>query len=476
MSLGVDSEHELDFVTLLCVVSERIRSVSTTPPRPCCPCCKVDPRFIPQTPDLLPVFFRRRATHERAATPVATRIAADFDPPLSPTLSQASTSENSFAFSASQATRSLPSGAAATEYDCAVFSALVRYLHREGDLGEAARTGLLALVDVARSRTSLSFSQAAFGGISDERRRSIASSPALATTPVGDGDLVLAFAEWILDSDLADVLGASLGALYGALPSKLVIRPVDDSSVAAADAASGAATPGGMVLGGMGALQEDEDAEVTARRRQEEDNALQSQGYGISGTAEFTRALDHFLRLFEFAREVVERCAAVSSQDGFTVGGSRSPDAAADATRRQQQLVLAAIASTVTTAVRLSFLQSVFYPSLLECSETDGSAVAVLTYLEAVLEVLHEDGDFAAAVFAFLTGDDSRVEVTPAVARLRANKLRSSPAAASSKHNRRRSQGLLLLDRPALRPATATSTRHPAPRAWRLDLTKATSD
>lgn len=441
-------------MTLLCVVSERIRSVSRSPPRFCRPHCKADLRFTLQTSDLLPVFFRRRATHERAASPVATRIAADFDPPLSPTLSQASTSGDSFAFSASQATGSLPSVAA--EYDCAVFSALVRYLHREGDLGEAARTGLLALVDVARSRTSLSSSQAASGGISDERRRSIASSPASATTPVGERDLVLAFAEWILDSDLADVLGASLGALYGALPSKLVIRPVYDDSVAAPTRE--AAAPGGMVLGGMGALQEDEDAEITARRRQEEDDALQSHGYGISGTAEFTRALDHFLRLFEFAQEVVERCAAVLSQDGFTVGGSRSPDAAADATRRQQQLVLAAIASTVTTAVRLSFLQSVFYPSLLECSETDGSAVAVLTYLEAVLEVLHEDGDFAAAVFAFLTGDDNRVEVSPAVARLRANKLRSSPAAASSKHNRRRSQGLVLLDRPDLRTPAASAT------------------
>jgi hypothetical protein len=33
-------------------------------------------------------------------------------------------------------------------------------------------------------------------------------------------------------------------------------------------------------------------------------------------------------------------------------------------------------------------------------SETDGSAVAVLTYLEAVLEVLHDNSDFAAVVFA----------------------------------------------------------------------------
>lgn len=430
-----------------------------SPPLFSCPHCKADARFTWQTPDLLPVFFRRRrASRERVVeTPLSTRIAADFDPPLSPTLSQASTSENSFAFSVSQAAGSLPSIAA--EYDCAVFSALARYLHREGDLGEAARTGLLALIDVACSHTFLSSSQAppqsAFGGISDKRRRSIASSPASATTPVGERDLVLAFAEWILDSDLADVLGASLGALYGALPSKLVIRPVDDSSAAVATGA--AAAPGGMVLGGMGALQENEDAEVTARRRQEEDEALWGQGYGISGTVEFTRGLDHFLRLFAFAQELVERCATVS-RDGFSVGESRTPDDAADATRRQQHLVLSAIASTITTAVRLSFLQSVFYPSLLECSETDGSAVAVLTYLEAVLEVLHEDGDFEAAVFAFLTGDDSRVEIPPAVARLRANKTRPSPAA--SKHNRRRSQGLVLLDRPASRTPAAASTEY----------------
>jgi hypothetical protein len=36
-------------------------------------------------------------------------------------------------------------------------------------------------------------------------------------------------------------------------------------------------------------LQEDEDAEITARRREEEDEALQNQGYGISGTTELSR-------------------------------------------------------------------------------------------------------------------------------------------------------------------------------------------
>ncbi|GAA5980872.1 hypothetical protein JCM10908_003897 [Rhodotorula pacifica] len=424
LSNGVDSGAELDLVTLLCVVSERIRS----------------------TPNLLPVFFRRKASRERVVDLFSSRN-EDLNPPISPTLSQASTSEASFAFSTSQATGSSPNVA---DYDCSIFAALVQYLHREGDIGEAARTGLLALIDVACSTTtSLIAPITTFGGISDERRRSTAS-PA-SSTPVGERDLILTFAEWILDSDLAEVLSASLGALYGALPGKLVVRAGGASTAGAgADEVAGGAPSGGMVLGGMGALQEDENAEIVARRREEEDNLLRSQGYGISGTIEFTRALDSFLRLFEFAQTVVQRCTSSGAES--TTGYSALVE---DPARRQQQLVLGAIASTVIATLRTSFLQGVLYPSILECSDTDGLAVAVLSYLEAIFEVLHDGGDFEAAVFAFLAGDDSRIETNPAAARLSTTKLRRGSS--TFKHKRQRSRGLVLLDRPGLRTATSSS-------------------
>ncbi|GAA5869977.1 hypothetical protein JCM3774_004326 [Rhodotorula dairenensis] len=436
LSLGGDlGRGDLELATLLCVVAERIRS----------------------TPDLLPVFFRRRIVHERLVDPASIRVsAADLNPPLSPTLSHASTSDASFPYSAnSQVTGSVSS---VSEYDCTVFTALVKYLHREADIGEAARTGLVALIDVARSsRPTTSTSRAAaFGGLSDERRRST-GAPA-ASTPVGEQDLGLTFAEWILESDLAEVLAASLGALYGALPNKLVIRPVGTSSAAAldSDSVSGNAPSAGMVLGGMGALQDDEDAETSARRREEEDELLQNQGYGLSGTVDFTRALDHFLRLFEFAQDMVERCTWSPVE---SLAGSQAAEA--DATERQRRLLLAAIASTIVAALRTSFLQGVLYPSILECSATDGSAVAVLSYLEIMLEILHDGSDFEAAVLAFLMGDDSGVEPSPAAARASAaNIVRSPPPPHGARHIRQRSRGLVLLDRADLRTTVTASTEY----------------
>lgn len=387
----------------------------------------------------MPVFFRPKPLAPKGPDDPAP-FAAGLNRPASPTWSHASASEFSHrTFSSLLGNGAWPSP---SEYDCALFSDLLRFIHREGDIGDAARTGILALIDVAASCESPSAVATSTTGPVSEDNRSLASRAG--STRAGELDLRLVFAEWILDSDLAEVVSAGIGALYGALPSKLVIR-ADSASAAAGLDETGfdGSTGGGMVLGGMGALQEEEDAEVAARRREAEDELLRSQGYGISGTPDFARALDAFLRFFEFAQGIVTRCS-------FDRAALTASQEETDAPHRQQRLVLGAIAATVIATLRSSFLQGILYPSILECSETDGSGVAVLTYLDALFGVLQDGTELESAVFAFLLAEDTHVSIVAQSPGTPSSRVRAN---ARKGHGRKRSRGLILLDRPAPRPA-----------------------
>lgn len=360
------------------------------------------------------------------------------NPPASPTLSQVSTSDTSFSFSTSLATGA---SSYAVEYDCLLFTALVRYVHREGDIGDAARAGVLALVSLARASPVFATSPVQAAAAPTHA----ASSPAT-STPAGERDLLLVFAEWILESDLAEVVSASIGALYGALPTKLAGR----SEAVAPGADRDAALAGsGMVLGGMGALQDEGDAEAAARKREEEEDSLRAQGFGIAGSPEVTGALVVFSRVVDFVQQVVLACSGprISLEAGRLKGGLTS-----DPTQRELDLVLGAVASNLVATIRTSFLQGVLYPSILECSEADGSAVAVLSYLDAMFDVLKDGDELEAAIFAFLLAEETAPTQQAAVStplRQRLNDLHSHG------HRRKRSHGLVLLDKPALRTSTS---------------------
>ncbi|PLW43593.1 hypothetical protein PCANC_10513 [Puccinia coronata f. sp. avenae] len=301
--------------------------------------------------------------------------------------------------------------------DMLIFSYLLRFLHREGRTGDLARAGLLFLMELAMGRCPHIPGDAC----QDSHTSTITEDD----QPTPADTVSMAFGEWVLDSDFADVLGASLGAAYGLLPSKLVITPRDPSSED---------STGRMVLGGMG-IHFTEGLAESAQSIQEKEREERRQrlliGLGVSGSAEFRGQIDLFLKMIEFAQDVMrnvnpstldhyvsptELLLASQSQKSALFGSSTRP-AVTTATQDPKsttdesgpspsEIVASAVSSTVLLSIRKSFLTGIIYPSLLECSEYDGSAVAVMSYLEAILSLLETDGELSDSVLRFLMAED----------------------------------------------------------------------
>ena len=248
------------------------------------------------------------------------------------------------------------------EYEFLLFNYLLRFVHREGQIGDFARAGLLFLMDVAMSP----------GG--PAHRRGGTGSDQTVGDPITDA--ALALAEYIVDGDFSDVLGAGLGAVYSLLPSKLEIRsPVTQDT-----------NPTGMVLGSTGPAteKEKEDAAVQA----EKNRAI---GLEESTNSDFKARLDHFLKLLEFLQDIIRRNIIRDSADGKL-------DAPG--------FVGASIVQSILDAVRRIFLENVLYPSILECSDLDGSAVAVVSYIDIMIRTL-ENGQLLDLLVDFLMSEDS---------------------------------------------------------------------
>ena len=260
----------------------------------------------------------------------------------------------------SQAT--ITSAARKPEYEFLLFNYLLRFVHREGQIGDFARAGLLFLMDVAMSPGD------------PAHRRDGAGSDQTAGDPIADA--ALALAEYIVDGDFSDVLGAGLGAVYSLLPSKLEIRsPVTQDT-----------SPAGMVLGSTGppTEKEKEDAEVQA----EKNRAI---GLEESTNSDFKARLDHFLKLLEFLQDIIRRNTIRDS---------------ANSKLDAPGLVGGSIVQSILDAVRRIFLENVLYPSILECSDLDGSAVAVMSYIDIMIRTL-ENGQLSDLLVGFLMTEDS---------------------------------------------------------------------
>lgn len=188
------------------------------------------------------------------------------------------------------------------EYEFLLFTYLLRFVHQD----DFARTGLLFLIEMA-------------------------------TDKLGD---------FILTSDFATIVAASLDALYSQLPRKLIIKDEHEIN----------STPASYLLG------QDLDA-----------RAFPTDEYGIehSSSKQFKEQLDSFLKLLEFCQDVLLRC----------------PNDA--------------ISERLLKCIRLTFLKNVLYPSILECSDVDGSSVAVISYLDLILQTVHQQ-DLATVILGFL--------------------------------------------------------------------------
>ena len=256
----------------------------------------------------------------------------------------------------------ITSAARKPEYEFLLFNYLLRFVHREGQIGDFARAGLLFLMDVAMSP----------GGPAHGREK--AGSDQMVGDPITDA--ALALAEYIVDGDFSDVLGAGLGAVYSLLPSKLDVRSpmTQDTSLA------------GMVLGSTGPAteKEKEEAEVQAEKHR-------ATGLEESTNSDFKARLDHFLKLLEFLQDIIRRNRIRNSADSrLDVPG----------------LVGVSIVQSILDAVRRIFLENVLYPSILECSDLDGSAVAVMSYIDIMIRTL-ESGLLSDLLVNFLMSEDS---------------------------------------------------------------------
>ena len=275
-------------------------------------------------------------------------------------------------------------------YEFLLFNYLLRFVHREGEIGEFARAGLLFLMDVAMSPNEAGN-----------------QSPAdAAVDPVNDA--ALALAEYILDGDFSDVLGAGLSAVYSLLPSKLAFYPPMPS-----EAADNAMKIGANFMDGD---------DILALR-----GKYQSMGMDDARSSEFTAKIDHFLTLVVFIQDALRRNKPIDGVDASALVGT-------------------AIVQNILDAIRRIFLENVLYPSILECSDADGSAVAVMSYIEIIIRTLG-DGLLANLFVDFLVSednDDTRLRQRKNTMALERNRMPMSEK--GTKHRRRQSSAMTLLE------------------------------
>lgn len=235
----------------------------------------------------------------------------------------------------------------AHHFEFLLFTYLLRFAHREGSTGDTARAGLLFLFDIAF------LTETEEGGDN------------LYLPSDKDGNDILqeardALGEFILEGDFTDVMAAGLGAIWSLLPSKLRVPTLAEVGKSEGEAGITASQSGGMHLGATLDEKENED-----ELRSSTDPEVQNQ-------------LDLLIKLLGFLQDIFQRCESpiVHATPGAELS---NPMAFGQA-----------IIDYTLDAVSTSFLDNVIYPSILECSSTDGSAVAVMTYLEVIISNLDE--------------------------------------------------------------------------------------
>ncbi|CAO1618625.1 unnamed protein product [Jaminaea pallidilutea] len=247
-------------------------------------------------------------------------------------------------------------------HDFPLFTYLLRFVHAEGHTGQLARAGLSMIVKIA------------FEAKSSE----VSESPQLSSRRVDfehqtDDNTVTAsldLAKYILQSDFVDVIAASLGAIYGLLPSKLAVSTTHGAAVSAAS------NNGGMSLG----VQDEKDTEAERERQQR-------LGLESSERPDVRERLQLFADILDFVQsDVLERVVA----GGFS-------DALTDMTELRYEL-----AGRLISAVHVSLMRNIIYPSMVESGDNDGSAVAVMSYLEVLVWSLDDRSRLAEETVGWL--------------------------------------------------------------------------
>ncbi|KAJ2504617.1 hypothetical protein IWW47_002441, partial [Coemansia sp. RSA 2052] len=169
------------------------------------------------------------------------------------------------------------------------------------------------------------------------------------------------------DSGFAAILSATLGAMYSQLPRSLRVS-TSPSAVVPESFPSYSADL-------QNAIESSIFASSGADRRSM-DRWTDDRGPMDSSNPEFRARLASFVHVLSFIQEVLFRCP--------------SPH----------------VCDQLLKNLHDNFLQAILYPSLLESSDTDGSSVAVMRYLEAMLQSARHE-DLVSAIMDFLTDDSS---------------------------------------------------------------------
>ncbi|KAJ2455342.1 hypothetical protein EV183_000878 [Coemansia sp. RSA 2336] len=235
-------------------------------------------------------------------------------------------------------------GSATSGYVFLLFSHLLRYVHRDGEVGDTARTSLLFLLELATTEI-----MASSGGNT-------------------------ALEQFILgDSGFAAILSATLGAMYSQLPRSLQITN-----------GPAAVIPESFPSYSADLQNAIESSIFSANDFGMADRWADGRAPISSSSPEFRACLSTFASMLRFIQEVLYRCPS------------------------------AHVCTQLLTNLRDNFLQTILYPSLLESSDTDGSSVAVMRYLETMLHIARHE-DLVSTVMGFLTDEDpeSSLESSP---------------------------------------------------------------
>ena len=187
-------------------------------------------------------------------------------------------------------------------FDFPIFSFLLKFLHRQGKTGQYARQGLVFLIECSNQSCSEMTTPT---DIRTKEAKKVSSSSVLTGTSISSfshgpidereqeelqlDDLPSSPLDFILRSDFANVLGASLGAAYSLLPRKLFI-PLSSGPLTSLSTKAPRQAHGKNV--------DDENYNNMWQK-------LRGEGVGISSDVENKQHLDLFLSLLEFAQDVV---------------------------------------------------------------------------------------------------------------------------------------------------------------------------
>ncbi|KAG9066258.1 hypothetical protein KI688_001479 [Linnemannia hyalina] len=167
--------------------------------------------------------------------------------------------------------------------------------------------------------------------------------------------------EYIMELGFTSFLSAGVGASYSQLPRKLLVRGGPNNINSMVGTLNDRAPP----------------AETTQSNRV---------NIEISTSPDFQSRLDAFLKLLEFCQDIMMRCP---SSD---------------------------IVAALLVSFKSVFLENILYPSILECSDTDGSSVAVISYIDLILQVLEHEALVDLVVGFLMASDDEQSNVKTSAA------------------------------------------------------------